>query len=534
MARTSFARKLAALSGLTLAGLAGTAQAAPQTPDVIVLDAGVDGGNPNDIRYWGQSGGIAAYNIATQSCNSGSAPLDWFDSGGDTRHPVISQNMFRYADGRFEHIGQSWLKHGFCAVNEFEVDCGPCQNTNCNTLGLGCADTYWASLNDGAGGGSKRFVHATEGTHTEASPNPSGPFQIRGRLQVRVDQIDPAQNPGASYFIEGHYVTADDAAAGNDRNNASWRPVNVLAVSNIDGAGNTRRGQPGIYAWREEDPGVTIRLVTNTEGSSVTYFFVGYRATQVDATTWRYEYAIQNLNSDQSAGSFSVPVPQTTTATSIGFHDVDYHSGDENVYSGTDWPATNAAGELTWATDSFATNPNANAIRWATLYNFSFLADAPPVETTATIGLFKPGTNSELSVTVDGPDMGSDMCLNPGSVSNRTGGANANTYTATAPATGGTVDFNVTGDYAFGLMLAHNGAASIPLANGQVVLWDPSSSFMFSKTMNGMPNGSASQAIPVNLALCGNTAYTQVVMTGPTAGGPSFQLTNAQDLTVGF
>ena len=45
MARTSFARKLAALSGLTLAGLAGTAQAAPQTPDVIVLDAGVDGGN---------------------------------------------------------------------------------------------------------------------------------------------------------------------------------------------------------------------------------------------------------------------------------------------------------------------------------------------------------------------------------------------------------------------------------------------------------------------------------------------------------
>ena len=533
MARQPIARKLVTLTGLTVAALASTTQAAPQTPDVIVYDIGVDGGNQNNIHYWGQSGGIAAYNIATQSCNSGNAVLDWYDAGGDVRHPVISQNMFRYADGRFEHIGQSWLKHGFCAVNEFEVDCGPCSSTNCDTLGLGCADTYWATLNDGAGGRSKRFVNATEGTHVDGTIAPAGPFAIRGRLQVAVSDIDPAQNPGAEYFIEGHYITADDADAGNDRNNASWRRVNVLAVGNVDGGGNTVREQPAIYAWRNEDPGVTLRLITNEENGHQTYFFLGYKATQIDGVTWEYEYAIQNLNSDQSARSFSVPVPATTTLSNIGFHDVDYHSGDP--YDLTDWPGVNAGGAVTWETDTFATNANANALRWGTLYNFRFQANAPPVSTTATLGLFKTGlTNTELTVTVDGPDMGSNMCLNAASVASRNGGANVNTYTANAPATGGTVNFNVTGDYMFGLMLAYNGAASIPLANGQVVLWDPSSSFMFSKVMAGMPNGAASQAIPVNLSLCGNTAYTQVVMSGPTAGGPSFQLTNAQDLTVGF
>jgi len=51
------------------------------TPDVIVFDVGYDGGNSNDIHYWGQSGGIAAYSIATQSCNAGTAPLDWYDTG---------------------------------------------------------------------------------------------------------------------------------------------------------------------------------------------------------------------------------------------------------------------------------------------------------------------------------------------------------------------------------------------------------------------------------------------------------------------
>jgi hypothetical protein len=390
----SISLRWAAAFGAAWIALASSASA--QSPDVIVYDVGFDGTNGNDIAYYGQNAGIAAYSIATQSCNKGTAQLNWFTSGGSTLHPVIGQNMFRYKDGRFEHIGQSWLKHGFCAVNEIETFCSPCQSTPCSTLGIGCADTYWATLNDGQGGQSKANINATAGSHVHGGA-PTGNATIRGRLQVAVSDIDPTQNPGAEYFIEGHYVTSDDAAAGNSSNNASWRRVSVLAVNNIDGGGPTHREEPAIYAWQDQDRDVEIILVKVIEAGGVkSNSFLGYRVTQVSGTLWHYEYAFQNLDSDQSFGSFSVPVDPDTTVSSIGFHDVAYHSGDP--YDGTDWPGAKVGGEVRWATTPHSTNVNANAIRWGTLYNFRFDASVPPVLGTVTLGLFKPGPSSSIDV----------------------------------------------------------------------------------------------------------------------------------------
>ena len=387
-------RWAAALCSLSVLALA--SQPSAQVPDVITYDIGVDGGNTNDIHYYGQFGGIAAYSIATQSCNSGTKTVDWFTAGGSTLHPVIGQNMFRLKDGRFEHVGQSWLKHGFCAVNEIEANCAPCQSTPCDTLGIGCADTYWASLNDGQGGQSKVNINAAEGSHVHGG-SPTGNAAIRGRLQVPVTDIDPAQNAGAEWFIEGHYVTRDDAQAGNDGNNASWRRVNVLAVNNIDGGGPTHRGEPAIYAWQDIDRDVEIRQVVNIEdGNNKTIFLLGFRATPVGGGVWHYEYAIQNLNSHQSAGSFSVPVDSVTDVTNIGFHDVAYHSGDP--YDGTDWPGVENGGEVSWATTPFSTNANANALRWGTIYNFRFDAEAEPTLGTVTLGLFRPSLSTHIDV----------------------------------------------------------------------------------------------------------------------------------------
>ncbi|MGE3181747.1 MAG: hypothetical protein AB7N71_08960, partial [Phycisphaerae bacterium] len=76
------------------------------------------------------------------------------------------------------------------------------------------------------------------------------------------------------------------------------------------------------------------------------------------------------------------------------FHDVDYHSGEP--YDGTDWPANDDGTSLTWATDSFATNPNANALRWGTLYNYRFTADSAPTMGQVEVGLFRPGTPSSI------------------------------------------------------------------------------------------------------------------------------------------
>jgi hypothetical protein len=105
--------------------------------------------------------------------------------------------------------------------------------------------------------------------------------------------------------------------------------------------------------------------------------------------TWRYEYAIQNINSHRSGNSFSIPVPNGVTITNAGFKDIDYHSGDP--YSPANWTVSVSNGRITWTGADFATAPNGNALRFATLYNFWFDASAGPADVVATLGLFRPG-----------------------------------------------------------------------------------------------------------------------------------------------
>ena len=107
-------------------------------------------------------------------------------------------------------------------------------------------------------------------------------------------------------------------------------------------------------------------------------FVTAAKATDLGGGLWRYEYAVQNLNSHRSAGSFSVPLPFGANVSNIGFHDVTYRNGDGvgNVdQTGTDWSGVVLAGTITWAAQTPVQNPNANAIRWGTTYNFRFDAN---------------------------------------------------------------------------------------------------------------------------------------------------------------
>src|SRR5262249_30547621 len=82
--------------------------------------------------------------------------------------------------------------------------------------------------------------------------------------------------------------------------------------------------------------------------------------------------------------------------SNVGFHDVDYHSGEP--FDNTDWGTTVAAGSVLWhSPQTFAQNPNTNALRWGTLYNFRFDATAAPQSGSVTLGLFKPGTPSSVT-----------------------------------------------------------------------------------------------------------------------------------------
>jgi len=370
--------------------------ASAQSHDVIV-------GDLLGINSYGSENGIYAYSVGTESCNIGTVGLDWQQN--TPLHPVIGQEAWRLKDGVLEQIGISWLKHSFCAL-DLNL-CDTCQITNdCAVLGVGCSDPYGPGLNGQQNNlGPRSEVNAFTGVF----PYPPGGGLFGGvidrRLQIHEEDINPNLNDGALYFVTSHYVTQDDAQDGNGTNNSSYRQVvvdpdpSVYALTNAPGSA-TQQQSPGIQAWQDYVPTVDL-IDVNIPNEGL--LILGANVTDNGNGTWHYEYAIYNMNSDRSVGGFSVAFPGAATITNISMRDVDHHSGEP--YDGTDWPGVFTPGfGVSWETTPFSQNPDANAIRWSTMYNFRFDADAPPVSGTGTIELFKPGTPNQMSVALPIPN----------------------------------------------------------------------------------------------------------------------------------
>lgn len=377
---------------LCAAAVVGTAGLAVAGPDVIVGDLY---GSSN----FGTVSGKAAFSIGTVSCNVGDAPLAWY--ANTTQHPVISQNLYRLSNGRFQQLGQAWLKHGFCALQG--TVCSPCTpGGDCSALFPGCSDPYDASLNGQQSGlGPKSEVNAFTG----AFPYPwinqgSGSGATFKRLQAATSMLGTA---GAQYYTSSMYVQPQDATGGYGLNNQSYRTCNVTFNSaqsrwEIAHTGTTQRTKPALQAWRDAD--ATVQIV-NFDVPGEGRFIVAMKATSLGGGNWHYEYAVQNLNSDRSGQSFVIPIPAGTSVTNIGFSDVDYHSGEP--YALTDWTSAVSSNQITWSTQTHAQNANANALRWDTIYNFWFDANAAPVQGSAAIVLFKPGSPTSIAGNIQVP-----------------------------------------------------------------------------------------------------------------------------------
>ena len=380
-------------------------QADATGPDVIVGDLNGIG----NYTSGGSVNGFCAFSIGTTSCNLGTQWLQWFQS--TNQHPVICQNIYRIKDGRFEQIGNSWLKHGFCAL-QLGV-CGACSPAGggCEQwLGLGCSDPYSPSLNGETFNLGPRW-EVNPATGVFPYPYTAVPvfdFTLDRRIQVSVNDLNPALNANATYLAEGHYVTQDDATAGNKNNNASYRRMSIVwngGTNTVQAAGfqgGTVRQKAAIEGWKDIDPSVTLSYVDVPNDGR---FIVASKATDNGNGTWHYEYAVFNMNSHEAAMGFSVPTPGATP-TNIGFKDVAYRAGDgwqSNFgapvnFDGTDWAGTAAASNVSWSTQSFAQNPNANALRWGTVYNFRFDAPAAPTTVNATLALYRGGPSQSASV----------------------------------------------------------------------------------------------------------------------------------------
>ncbi len=426
---------------VAIGAAAGAASAGTIGPDIVVSAI-------HNTARWGEFAGIGAYSIGTVSCNLGDTNADWY--AGTSAHPVIAQNLYRLSDGRFVQIGMSWVKHGFFAVNQSA--CAPCATPPGSVLGVGCSDPYDASLNgDQYRLGPRSDINAWTGEF----PVPStfgwqqiGPIVYK-RALVPGTEMDPLQHPGARYFAEGQYVARDDALAGNQMNNVSYReflPERPSSGSfDLILTGPTFLEQPAIFAWRDIDPLVEITTVDVPDDGRM---HVAVRVYDLGSGLWRYEYALHNMNSHRSAASFRVPIAAGTIVSQTGFRDVEYHSGEP--ISSQDWTLTVDPGEVRWETQGFVADPNANAVRWGTVYNFWFTADRPPAPTDAAIGLFRPGTPDQVSVGLLAPAVPPPQCTADANNDGQTNGADLSVlltmFGGVADPPGSGADFNGDGD----------------------------------------------------------------------------------------
>ena len=389
-------------------------------PDIMTYKV-ADSFGSYDLDYYGQQDGIRGFAMATTSGNPGDMVAQWAESGDGTKSPVIAQNIYRISDSgsRFEQIGLSWLKHSFCAVSEAMCSC---QSTNCDTLGIGCADTYWASLNADAEA-PRSEINPTNGNYLYPFfQSPCGSSSMRGKLQVASDDLDPAQNSGSEYYIEGQYVSAntdddwgpDEYDYNNQYNNVSWREVRFTSTTNSQPLGATQVMEPAIYGWAK-NYGATVREVWTPEDDDfLGLMHVVYLVTDNGDGTWHYEYVVHNQNSHRSGGSFSVPVSDCVELTNIEFVDVDYHSCE--LVEEADWAVERANGMITWNTtphdvDDATGFAFGNAVRWGTAYTFRFDADYPPSDANSVLGLWRPGPQGDqidVGVMAPTPDCTGD------------------------------------------------------------------------------------------------------------------------------
>ncbi|MBY0313256.1 MAG: hypothetical protein K2W85_14400 [Phycisphaerales bacterium] len=386
---------------MVLAALAvtGLARAQSPGPDIIV-------GDLPDATSYGKVGSTFAYDLGTTSCNVGNVNVRW--QAGTPDHPVIAQNVFRYSAGRFEQIGMSWVKHGFLALNQNL--CGTCNGQGGSVLGVGCSDPYEFGINgEQTGLGPRSQINPVSGAFVyDPFSWPAITSDLSRRIQIAESDIDPALNPGALFFGEGLYISPDESATRNGWNNASYTRVqfanNLSRSISIFPGFLTRRTQPAIFAWKAQQPSVAV---VGYDVPSDGRFWIAADATSNGDGTWRYEYAVYNLNSARAGGSFIVPLPAGATVTNAAARIIPHHSGEP--YTNAPWTVTTTASGVGFSTpQAFAENPDSSALRWGTLYNFRFDASVAPADGCASVGLFAPGQGpaaamNEFTVAIPTP-----------------------------------------------------------------------------------------------------------------------------------
>ena len=356
------------------------------------------------IRQMGRLGGVVALSMQSTICNMGSDAVDWYGNP-DPRHPFLVFNLYRMKDGRLEQIGQSWAKHGFAASQTSGV-CGlPCRTDGDGGLGSGCADIYGVSTNASQRTFGPRheinpwtgaFTYA--GSHIDTTSRNHDPVQHR--LAVRDADLDPDANDGARYFAELFTLSHDDT---DHTNSLGWQEIDVSGSPggtwDLDFRQVMGNQGPALDAWA----GGARAVIPDGELTEDGRCYLDLHVSENDNGTYRYEYALYNLDMNRSVSSLTIPVGAGVEISGIGFKAVE--SSDDG-FNNEPWTAVRNDAGVTWSTSPVAEHPDSNPLGWGNLYNFWFDANAAPSDGSVMLGVYR--------TDLEGPDSYSGASRIPG------------------------------------------------------------------------------------------------------------------------
>lgn len=347
--------------------------------------------------------GTNGLSMSTTSCNDGDVDVEWHAAMQED-HPSIAMQLYRYLDGKLEMVGHSDMKHGFFALSSSQ--CTACQNPSDGTfLGVGCSDTYGVSNNSDrywlapreewdpfAGTWECNASHfANYQSNCSRNHGSGGHSANEHRVVVHDADLDL---PGATYLYEAYYIVRDDEDkpdnVGSRFCNMSWSGASWNF--NTSGGSNPLVEGPTILRWAEiagidpADVKTTWAQVAPGDGQVI----LACTVTDLGGS-YRYEYALYNFDSENQVGRISIPLGSAAGISNIGFHDPYRDTG------GDDWAFNIVGNTLTWNTDDFSVDPDANAIGFGKLFNFRFDGPAPATDGDAVLRGWKNNT----SFTVD-------------------------------------------------------------------------------------------------------------------------------------
>ncbi|MET0229721.1 MAG: hypothetical protein ABW186_02175 [Rhodanobacteraceae bacterium] len=336
----------------------------------------------------GTSANLYTANVAWHEMFSGNN-----DPYGNDQHPFLIWNMYRLdADGSIKQIGRSGVKHAFLTVN---ANCADSCN-NFDSLGRGCGDTYGSGNNDSPSdmGPRSEIVPAT-GTWGRCGslwdPSCTGSYHSppntswSQRMQVHESAIDPAANAGATYLMESWYIARDDNNIYNSMATITGTPHYASNQWSLSSQTAYKLG-PAIDRW--VSPTAPAPNSINSEvASSEGHTKVAVKATDLGGGSWRYVYAVENLDfaravtqppengpdprviSNKGFDTFTVPIPAGANVSATTFH-------NGTVDGSGAWTAAVGTNTVTW------TAPGAGpTLDWGSMFTFSITVNARPAVT---------------------------------------------------------------------------------------------------------------------------------------------------------